>query len=77
MLERFGYCVVRMSGRGNASDGVRRLERAGIALQPGTVARWFALTGQSDSAFAHMRRATQAHSPDVATALPFSGLSSQ
>jgi hypothetical protein len=40
-------------------------------LQPGIVARWFALTGQSDSAFGRMRRAVESHSPDVATALPF------
>ena len=55
----------------NAADVVRRLSRAGIALQPGTIARWFALTGQSDSAFAHMQRAVDARSPDVATVLPF------
>lgn len=40
-------------------------------MQPGIVARWFALTGQPDSAFAHMRQAVEAHSPDVATTLPF------
>jgi tetratricopeptide (TPR) repeat protein len=56
---------------GNPTDVVRRLARAGITLQPGTVARWFALTGQADSAFAHMHRAIDARSPDVATALPF------
>ena len=54
-----------------AADVVRRFQRAGITLQPGIVARWFALTGQSDSAFAHMRRAVEAHSPDVVSALPF------
>jgi len=66
--------LVRILGgepEATAADVVRRFQRAGIALQPGIVARWFALTGQSDSAFAHMRRAVEAHSPDVATALPF------
>jgi serine/threonine-protein kinase len=56
---------------GNPADLVRRLGRAGITLQPGIVARWFALAGQRDSAFAHMQRAVDARSPDVATALPF------
>jgi TolB-like protein len=56
---------------GNPADVVRRLGRAGITLQPGTVSRWFALTGQADSAFAYMQRAVDARSPDVATALPF------
>jgi tetratricopeptide (TPR) repeat protein len=55
----------------NASTVVRRLERGGISLQPGTVARWFALTGQNDSAFARMQRAIDTRSADVATALPF------
>jgi hypothetical protein len=60
-----------MGGEGDAADVVRRLQRAGIELQPGVVARLFALTGQSDSAFARMRQAVEAHSPDVVTALPF------
>jgi serine/threonine-protein kinase len=60
-----------MGGEGDAADVVRRLQRAGISLQPGTVARWFALTGQSDSAFARMDQAVEAHSADVATTLPF------
>ena len=66
--------LVRVFGgqrEGNTADVIRRLGRAGITLQPGTVARWFALTGQADSAFAHMQRAVDARSPDVATALPF------
>ena len=56
---------------GNVADAVRRLRSSGITLQPGTVARWFALTGQADSAFVHMQRAVDARSPDVATVLPF------
>jgi eukaryotic-like serine/threonine-protein kinase len=56
---------------GNPADLVRRLGRSGITLQPGTVARWFALTGQADSAFAYMQRAVEANSPEVGTALPF------
>jgi serine/threonine-protein kinase len=55
----------------NTADIVRRLERSGIKLQPGIIARWFALTGHADSAFAHMQRAVDAHGADVATALPF------
>ena len=55
----------------DVSGIVRRLGRSGIALQPGTVARWFALAGQHDSAFAHMQRAVDTRSADVATVLPF------
>jgi len=55
----------------NVADVVRRLRGAGITIQPGMVARWFALTGQSDSAFAHIQRAVDAHSPDVVTTVPF------
>jgi eukaryotic-like serine/threonine-protein kinase len=60
-----------MYGAGNASTTIRSLELAGISLQPGVAARWFALTGESDSAFARMHRAIDLRSPDVATALPF------
>ena len=63
--------VTIMGGEGDAGNAVRRLQRAGIALQPGMAARWFALTGQSDSAFVRMRQAIEAHSPDVVTTAPF------
>jgi tetratricopeptide (TPR) repeat protein len=63
--------VAIMGGEGDAGNAVRRLQRAGIILQPAMAARWFALTGQSDSAFVRMRQAIEAHSPDVVTMVPF------
>ena len=60
-----------LGGEGDAAGVARRLQGAGVTLQPGIVARLFALTGQSDSAIARMRQAIEGNSPDVATTLPF------
>jgi TolB-like protein len=61
------------AGRGDVSKIGRLLGRIGVAETPGQTARWFALSGARDSAFAYLQTAVSTRSLQLVTFVPHLG----